>query len=390
VVIAMFMAWGALRTLPYIATPEIDALRDAVSWGYAVFAFIVYRLVRLVDIERLISGYARVLPVIVVWTPILAAAWFTSRGLFPMVPGTNVEIPYFKAGDLAVHLAGASAFVLVGLYPGTRGRRLTEPLLWAAWILGFASVAALNRGGMVAVMVATSTVLFFVRSFARWYVVILTGLLLITVVATANLEVDVGRNRSLSFGQVIENFQSVVGEANDPNLAGTRAWREDWWSKIVSYTFGGDYFWDGKGYGINLAVDDGFAGTAFPNLRAPHNAHLQFLARSGVPGFALWVGVQVAFASTMLLSAQRSARARHRRWVAVHAWILAFWAAAIVNMTFDVYLEGPQGGILFWCLIGLGLGVAALARKADRDLGAPPPITAPPSLRPVADPELRR
>jgi hypothetical protein len=30
----------------------------------------------------------------------------------------------------------------------------------------------------------------------------------------------------------------------------------------------------------------------------------------------------------------------------------------VINMAFDVYLEGPQGGIWFWSV--LGLGVAAL------------------------------
>ena len=36
----------------------------------------------------------------------------------------------------------------------------------------------------------------------------------------------------------------------------------------------------------------------------------------------------------------------------VNLWVLAYWTASIVNMSFDVYLEGPQGGIWFWCLVG--------------------------------------
>ena len=47
----------------------------------------------------------------------------------------------------------------------------------------------------------------------------------------------------------------------------------------------------------------------------------------------------------------------------MHAWILVFWLAMVVNASFDVYLEGPQGGIWFWMIFGLGL--AALRIPAD-------------------------
>jgi hypothetical protein len=37
----------------------------------------------------------------------------------------------------------------------------------------------------------------------------------------------------------------------------------------------------------------------------------------------------------------------------------------MVNAAFDVFLEGPQGGVWFWCLIGFG--IAALeAQRAER------------------------
>ena len=34
--------------------------------------------------------------------------------------------------------------------------------------------------------------------------------------------------------------------------------RLDWWKEIVTYTINGKYFWTGKGFGVNLADDDGF------------------------------------------------------------------------------------------------------------------------------------
>jgi hypothetical protein len=44
--------------------------------------------------------------------------------------------------------------------------------------------------------------------------------------------------------------------------------------------------------------------------------------------------------------------------VAIVGWIFAYWLAALVNASFDVYLEGPQGGIWFWSVIGLGIAAA--------------------------------
>jgi hypothetical protein len=37
------------------------------------------------------------------------------------------------------------------------------------------------------------------------------------------------------------------------------------------------------------------------------------------------------------------------------AWIFIYWLAMIVNASFDPYLEGPQGGIWFWSVFGLGI-----------------------------------
>jgi hypothetical protein len=32
-----------------------------------------------------------------------------------------------------------------------------------------------------------------------------------------------------------------------------------------------------------------------------------------------------------------------------------YWAAFLINATFDVFLEGPMGGIWFWSVFGTGI-----------------------------------
>jgi hypothetical protein len=185
-------------------------------------------------------------------------------------------------------------------------------------------------------------------------------------VGATDVEIDTGDARVISVSQVVENLQSVLTEIDSPSLSGSKEWRQDWWNTIIGYTFQGPYFWDGKGYGINLADDDGFQ-VGDGSLRAPHNAHLNVLARTGVPGLLLWLSIQVGFAIAMLRAGRAAARSGQRVWLGLIGWIFVYWLAALVNMTFDVYLEGPQGGILFWTLIGFGLAVASCIRESGQE-----------------------
>jgi len=60
-----------------------------------------------------------------------------------------------------------------------------------------------------------------------------------------------------------------------------------------------------------------------------------------------------------LLHAYRRARRNGREDLAkLNLWVLAYWwAFFMVNAGFDVFLEGPQGGIWFWSLFGFGLAL---------------------------------
>jgi hypothetical protein len=49
-----------------------------------------------------------------------------------------------------------------------------------------------------------------------------------------------------------------------------------------------------------------------------------------------------------------SRRADDERWQAVFLFIFAIWLAFLINSSFDVFLEGPMGGIWFWTIWGAG------------------------------------
>ena len=143
---------------------------------------------------------------------------------------------------------------------------------------------------------------------------------------------------------------------------------------IVNYTFWGPYFWMGKGYGVNLTISDGTAPNenVFPGLRSPHNSHLTFLARSGVPGAVLWAILQITWAISILRAYLRARRQGGMLWARIFGWLLAYWLAFLVNACFDVSLEGPVSGVPFWTIFGLGWGACLrFARGAKRRRPAP-------------------
>jgi O-antigen ligase len=173
--------------------------------------------------------------------------------------------------------------------------------------------------------------------------------------------------RELSVDQLSISISSVVGNSEDRNLEATKQWRLNWWREIRDYTIAGPYFWEGKGYGINLAESDGFqGGNRDEPLRSPHNSHLTFLARSGVPGFILWLMLQATWAGMMFASYVRARRLKLTEWRALFAWLVCYWVGFTVAALFDVFLEGPMAGIPFWTIFGLGWGSITLFRAELR------------------------
>jgi hypothetical protein len=76
----------------------------------------------------------------------------------------------------------------------------------------------------------------------------------------------------------------------------------------------------------------------------------------------LWILLQVTFGVSLLRAAFRASRVT-RQWVPVLAWIFVYWLAALIDGSFDVYIGGPQGGIWFWAV--MGLGIAAIRLSGD-------------------------
>lgn len=555
-----FMGLGVVRTVPYLGDYGTDALRDGVLWGYAAFALVVYVLVDRVLAAATFRAYGWVAAAFALWLPI---SWnlfvLFSRDIDPMRPGATVPLVFFKAGDMAVHIVGAIAFLILGALLTRRAPTFVWRLVLFAALLGIAFISATaNRGALLTVLVGLAAVFALAPRSRNWLPflgavgVLTVGLVLQSVIPAsvappsaaptgtatvipaasasatepdpgvratllnpsfelratsdgsvrgwtargATAEVveggawregrfvalvndagpyaatltserfrfeggqDIGvsawaksitgrpilevyviwydrggaeiasrfvkamdpdgsrgwlelsgavespdnagsveirffeargastigldhvsvtagdllpdpalvpppERRSASLEQLIDNILSVFDTSDDPGLEGTKQFRLAWWGSIVDYTVFGEHFWTGKGFGINLADDDGFQSTADGSLRAPHNSHLTVLARMGVPGLVLWILLQGAFGVALVRTMLASRRANDGLLAAVAAWTLVYWLVMLVDTSFDPYLEGPQGGIWFWATMGFGMAIVRLGRLRE-------------------------
>ncbi len=346
-----FMCWQLICTVPYLDAYGMDALRDSVIWGYAFFACAVAALILRLprSLEITVQRYQRFARLFMFLGPAMWLATLYLHDWLPIWPGTTVSVPFIKGGDYDVNLAGVFAFALQGLG--------TSQLWWVIVVLIGGLLGVSSRSGVVALVVACLFSIFLQPRVGRSIGIVGSAMILVLFAAAFDIHfTPPGAPRELSIDVLSDGLLSVVKESNRPELEGTKAWRLAWWRQIWSYTVDGPYFWTGKGYGVNLADSDGFqVGTRDEPLRSPHNSHLTFLARSGVPGFVLWIILQGAWAVAMLRAFVRGKRSGSP-WAGLFAWLLAYWLAFLIEAGFDVSLEGPMVGIPFWTVFGIGWG----------------------------------
>jgi hypothetical protein len=367
--LVLYIGWGVMRSVPYLTTYGVDTLRDSILWGYAFFALLVAAFViRYNLLVKILTFYFRATPKII-W--ILLGSILTGFILgdhMPTFGANNVGWISVKPGDISVTLAGIAAFMNleIGQYLGISRTRTQETFIYAAWAATAFIVTSVNRGGMLAIAAAfLVTNLFGVRAkFMRQLYIIAITLLILTPTIPA---VALSTGRTISVAQIATNIMSIGSDPGKGDLGGTKAWRLLWWTKIISYTFNGPYFLTGKGYGINLAMEDGFIVTLNDEgnspLRSPHNASMTQLARGGVPGLALWLTLIMTYFISLVRAYLRARRRNQMFWANLNLWLLAYGVAFFINMSFDVSLEGPQGGIPFWSLMGLGIAALYTQKK---------------------------
>lgn len=359
--VLVLIGWGVCRSVPFLSAYGIHVLRDSVSWAYAVFALLVGGTLIAWPgfLQVILSRYLRFAAVFPLAMVVL---WPAQRAFWAMLPrwpqafGGGQPLFMNKPGDIYAHLAGICAFLLAGCFG--------KISLWSrAAIAGTAVLAASGRGGMLAFAASTSMTMLWRRpTRGVEKAVLVCGLVYVLLLGTGLSINFPGMGRDISARDITLQMVSIFNSHEDASLDATKQWRIRWWEKITHGAFAGQNFW-GRGYGINLAEADGFEdhGT-HSGVRSPHSIHMTMLARGGVVGALIWAGLNMLYAGSLITGLLKAKRRGQVAWVGLFSWLLAYWAAMLINGSFDVFIEGPMGGIWFWSLVGVGIAGCHLYR----------------------------
>lgn len=369
--IILLLGWGVMRTLPYLGQWKLDAIRDFMLLGYMTTAIMVAAVVMSQPklLPWLLGRYQKFVKVFLIVMPPM---WVIDQVMAESMPtwpwASHVGIITLKPGDMPVHLGGIAALSILGLF---RGRSL----VWTALLCVLLGVTgAVSRGGLVAFSLAFG-IAFLMRPRSAWatrLVIIMTVVVTLSAVSDISVKVP-GREREFSARQLMLNVITVVDNGDAAgDLDDTKTWRLEWWNTIFDYTLHGEYFWTGKGFGVNLANSDGFqVFLESESLRSPHNGHLNVLARTGVPGFVLWCAIMAVWCWTMLSAYLIARQRRDNNWSMFFVLLVAYWVALTFNAAVDVYFEGPMGGVWYWAITGLGYSSAWVYQRQPEVLHVP-------------------
>lgn len=357
----LFLLWSAMQTVPYLGEYGLFALRDGVLWGYGLFALMTASLLwaQPAMLRVLLARYQWFAH----YFPFCALALLAVTAIIPKADFEVADYAQMKPGDALVHLVAILAFLVTGM---TRRPRA----LWvSAFVLAFVIAGSGGRGGLLAFLAGgmmLAALQLHRPAIWRLGAGLAVGLICCAVLLP-QLEVfghfEARRERSVSPMQIADNIVSVFAQSDQDMLEGTKRMRIEWWQKILDDTWFGHEALAGRGYGINLGIEDGFSPRMDESVRHPHNVHMNILARSGMTGLFFWLAFNLVWAAGMFRGVLGARMQGLTEWEGVFTTLLVYQMAALVNASFDVYLEGPMGGIWYWVMMGVGIGALPLYRS---------------------------
>ena len=90
---------------------------------------------------------------------------------------------------------------------------------------------------------------------------------------------------------------------------------------------------------------------------------MSVLARMGVPGLIIWLCVLASIGGTIVRGYIDAIHRQLAKWSHLFLFLGAIFVAIVINASFDVFIEGPMGGIWFWSLAGVTLAATWTMRR---------------------------
>jgi hypothetical protein len=347
----------------------IEIARGVAPITYAAFAFGMYALLRRWEggagrrqvLATIDATVARLVPLIIATLAVLASVLLTGTTWGPRWPGSGVPMLLTKPGDIAVTVVLVAPYVLRATASGRPVAR--RRLMFGLWVAVSLLISFRSRGALLAL--AAGLLVARPRPERVLRMVVAVGVLLFVLYLTG-VTVRAG-NREISYQEVGRIVTSIVDsdaeDAPGSNLVGTRHFRTDWWGAIWDDALQRPMLVTGNGWGDNLTLryhgqseeraDDPRA------LRSPHDIFFSLVGRAGLITAFAFVFVPLA---TVWRALARPGAGRDLRIVeGVRGAVVASLTTALA----DVYLESPQGAILYWSLIGFLWWVTADPVQVD-------------------------
>ena len=323
--------------------PLVELLQDAFMFFYAFFIFIVFLFIG--DFEQ----FKQKIFTLYKWYPLVVFCTFLLVSYIPFFQTFKLfgDIPLlmYKYGDMAIHLLITTLLLLCGHIKMSK-RFLAMNIIIIAYL--FLVIAAYNRAGMLSYVAGLFLFLFVYRkkfsvAAISSYMKVVPFVLLIVMAFYVNTKVDENfQGRTIGIEQLKQNVTSIFSTDIDGSLSDNKVWRLAWWYKILTDATTPKNAIVGKGVGENLALINDIK-VENEGLRAPHNFHLNILARFGFVFLFIWfwwIGMHM-----------KNIRSSNGNEFSV--MVLVMMMAFLVNASFDVYLEGPMGAFPFWTWLGI-------------------------------------
>ena len=323
--------------------PLVELLQDAFMFFYAFFIFIVFLFAGELELlkQKIFNIYK--------WYPLVVFITFLLLSYIPFFHEFRLfgDIPFliYKYGDMAIHLLITTLLLLCGHIKMGK-RLLLVNIIIIAYL--FLVIAAYNRAGMLSYLVGLFVFLFvyrkrFTGAAVFSYLKVIPFVLVIVLGSYINTKVDENfQGRTVGIEQLKKNITSIFSTDTGGSLSNNKLWRLAWWYKIIADALNPKNALIGRGVGENLALINDIQ-VENDSLRAPHNFHLNILARFGFIFLFIWI-----WWIGMHLKNIRTSNVNEFNVMAL-VIIMAF----LINASFDVYLEGPMGAFPFWTWLGI-------------------------------------
>ena len=343
-IIAFFIAvTGIWFTAGLGKFPLVELLQDSFMFFYAFFIFIVFLFAGELELfkEKIFKIYK--------WYPIVVFITFLLVSYVPFFQEFKLfgEIPFlmYKYGDMAIHLLITTLLLLCGHIK--MGKRfLLVNIVIIAYL--FLVIAAYNRAGMLSYLMGLLVFLFvyrkrFTGAAVFSYLKVIPFVLVIVFGSYINTKVDENfQGRTVGLEQLQKNITSIFSTDTGGSLSNNKLWRLAWWYKIITDALIPKNALIGRGVGENLALINDIQ-VENDSLRAPHNFHLNILARFGFIFLFVWVWWIAMHMKKINVNREKE----------FNVMILVMIMSFLINASFDVYLEGPMGAFPFWTWLGI-------------------------------------